>query len=503
LEKEELRCSRYAFPYSKESYRALYHSLRIEKIYGTEEMVDLFHKFRGGRRVEEVLEEYGKEKREVARRNIGLLREKGFLVPLSQNEEGLLKEIRGQISPSPRLKTLFLLVTDRCNFSCGYCIVTKNLSEGNFRGDMNPETARNAIDYFLAHVRPEDKKEVIFYGGEPLLNFDLIRFCVAYVKEREEAMGRSLKNYRRSRFMINSNGSLITPEIAEFIAEEDIFVPISLDGPREVHNEMRKTCGGRGTYEDALRGYRLLKEAGGRVGISLTLGRHNIDRLEEIIEEFSRTFRPMSLGICLLHGLAGRENPAFIPEGVVGPKLIRAFEVARAHGVYLVKYVMDNRVKPFVEGSPRVKGCTGCGSKLVVFPDGRSAPCVGFGGIEGRHTHNINDRPAVEQIIPEEMCRRSTFSIEGCVECPAIAVCGGGCMYNAYLFNGSVWIPERDACDQSTRFLEWLIWDLFQKIEEGKRDLLREGSIIAPTPEENRLVYGEIDVAKPKLVYHI
>ena len=154
---------------------------------------------------------------------------------------------------------LYLAVSESCNFRCKYCRQTKTPELVN----MTIEEIKNAIDMFYSvAVKP---KSIVFFGGEPLLNMDGIRFAIEYVRSFDSKV----------QFSMVINGSLCTKEIAQFFAEHKVEVIVSMDGPEEFHNEARINVNKEGTYKLAIRGYENLKEAGCKTGISAVIGPHN------------------------------------------------------------------------------------------------------------------------------------------------------------------------------------------------------------------------------------
>lgn len=198
-----------------------------------------------------------------------------------KHQEGLREALKDNV----RMITLEL--TGRCNLRCGYCIYNEGFTENrNFSDqDMSEETARKAIKY-LADNSSKDAS-VTFYGGEPLLRFELIKSCVAYSRE--------LMKDKNLSFSITSNMTLMTREMAEYFYGIDNFCLVaSLDGPEEIHDAYRKYPGGKGSFQDAIRGLKILTEVFGdsftsRVSISMVFAPpytyERIDRINRFYEE--------------------------------------------------------------------------------------------------------------------------------------------------------------------------------------------------------------------------
>ena len=156
-----------------------------------------------------------------------------------------------------KLNQLILETTESCNLRCGYCIYNKFIEESRDHGFKNMElpTAYAGIDYLIANSSQSDSAAVTFYGGEPLLRFPFIQSCVEYA--------RKISKGKTVRFSITSNATLITPEIAQFLKKEGFGVNVSIDGPKNVHDSYRVDINGKGTFERAIRGLKLLVDAYG------------------------------------------------------------------------------------------------------------------------------------------------------------------------------------------------------------------------------------------------
>lgn len=155
------------------------------------------------------------------------------------------------------LGQLILEVTESCNLGCAYCVYNGNVLETRNHGlhHMDFATARKGIDYVCAHSSAHRNPAITFYGGEPLLRFAFIRRCVRYARKVFERRDLS--------FALTTNGTLITPQIADFLAKENFGVTISIDGPREIHDEYRTDKHGNGSFEPAMEGLKILVNAYG------------------------------------------------------------------------------------------------------------------------------------------------------------------------------------------------------------------------------------------------
>jgi len=188
------------------------------------------------------------------------------------------------------LQILTLEITEKCNYRCGYCVYKGHMDEKRVHGikNMSFDIAKKAIDYLFGHSHNGKDKAIGFYGGEPLLNFELVKKCVEYAN--------SCFGTKKIGFTITTNGSLVTKEIAQFLFDHDFTVLVSVDGPKEIHDAYRKFANGKGTYKRTIAGLENLVSVYGEVAqekIMLSMvytppfSGQKLDRISELWKELS------------------------------------------------------------------------------------------------------------------------------------------------------------------------------------------------------------------------
>lgn len=483
---ERLHLSHYTHLFRKGESYALYHALNCNVAYGGPWLADLIRLARGGPTRSELIQTRARACPQDAARAIQTLVDSGFLT--ATHDEAALRELRGRVIAQSGIKTLYLSTTLKCNLRCTYCISRNHIARGRKRVAMSRETAFRSVDYYVTHANPIGDKELVFYGGEPLTNWGTVAATAQYLRHKETQLRRAHPDYQASRIILCTNGTLLREPIADFIRDWDIYAAVSLDGPPSIHDRSRPVVSGAGSFALVERGCEVLKKARCAVGITMALGAHNVEYLAGSIEFLAQRFAPQTVATNVLVASGYRASREALLQA-----LIEGFEVARAHGVYMVKHVMDNRVKPFVERRPRLNGCTGHGSRIMVLPGGELAPCSAFASDV---QVNIAENPSLREFIPHGLEYRSPFFISGCADCPAIAVCGGGCAYVALQTRGSVWQLDEDHCHVSRGFLKWMIWDLHAILlqDDGHRRWLGRGELLLPQQHHRRCIYGAINV---------
>ncbi|KKM11833.1 hypothetical protein SY88_06500 [Clostridiales bacterium PH28_bin88] len=425
---------------------------------------------------------------EMERQAIHSLTSDGFLVPINANEDELVEEmLRESMDKTPDIHILKLFLTTRCNFNCKYCLIIKNLK--GIQGErLDVETLEKALDFFAWHsAKSSRKRKTIFlYGGEPLTNPEVMMWAIRRARELEAegTLGGELE------LILETNGSLITPEVAEFLARNRVILIVSLDGPERIHNCMRTYSDGSGTFCDAIRGYRLAREKGCVAVVSTVFGPHVAPNVSEVVTFLAREVQTPSIGLDLLHIIETPEERVEIPIELVVERYIEAFKVARKEGLY-VEHIM-RRIRPFVEESRRLKDCPACGSRIVVAPDGAVGLCEGFIGSRQYFIGNVTDTQDLRKNSWFlEWNNRTPFRSKTCRECIALSICGGGCVYNAYVQYTDIHGVDDTICATSRGFINWLIEDLYRLLSERTQGFPLM-SVHVASVQEKRNLYGRI-----------
>lgn len=335
-------------------------------------------------------------------------------------------------APEPTLQAIQVSVTGLCNLRCSYCILYSNACEYADGGRMAPALAEALVPEINESLPPSGLLYIT--GGEPLTNWEVARVLL------ERTRADLVK-------VLITNGTLVSPGVAAFLAATGTNVLVSLDGPQPLHDRYRRTAGGGPTFEKVRRGYFLLREAGCSVGISLVVGGHNQAGLAGTVAYLLNEFHPDSLGVGLPHYTEFFRTA--IDAQSVADEYAEIFALQRRKPVFIDQ--IARRLKPFVEETFRFRDCSACGSKVVVFPTGARSNCISTGPVaDVRHQ-------------AEEFDRRMPLRVLECRGCEAIAVCGGGCIYDGMRFFGGV--DDRN-CLLTKRLLECFVWDLYERTGE-------------------------------------
>lgn len=364
-----------------------------------------------------------------------------------------------------RIGIVYLMMTDACNLGCNYCFVENAIPKGYKFSMMSEETARFGIDLFNRSVGRStgiDEPQIIFYGGEPLINFTIVEKTLAYIRQ----LKKENKLPSNTSITINTNGTLIDNKVVQTLKDvENLNVAISLDGPKEIHDRCRRYCSGKGTFEDIMRGYKLLADNGIEAGFCCTITPYNVDKLEEIARWFVLELEAKSLGFNILIE-NDRVNEVFCQDmetyaSKAARQIINCFRFFREHGVYEDRIM--RKVNAFVEGYVYYHDCGGCGQQIVISPDGMVGVCQGYCGTKKYFVSPDEKFDPLNHPIWKEWRRRSPLSMPQCRNCVALSLCGGGCPYSADRRKGSIWELDEVFCVHAKATINFLIEDLIEK----------------------------------------
>lgn len=373
----------------------------------------------------------------------------------------------------PAINILYLLLTDACNMRCKYCYFLAPMPADYHPSLMTSETAIKALDFFARCVQKSIAKghpdqHVVIYGGEPTINKHVLVEALRYIVHLRE-VGKLPQTLSVT---INTNGILLDEEILTACKVANAIVAISIDGPKDVHDLMRVDCGGWGTFERVMDAYRLARDIGVRTGVCVTIDRHNISRMTDIVRWLGSELGAKGLGFNILinNGPCGNSPADLLDETqyakMVANGLVESFKLARDLGIYEDR--MMRRVKTFVDKAPALSDCGGCGLQAVISPEGRIGVCQAFCGEKKFFVSE-----PLDSFEPErhpywyQWRQRSPLTNQDCVRCIALGNCGGGCPYNAYRTKGDINALDERFCEHAKAATHFLIQDLWQKTSAG------------------------------------
>ena len=351
------------------------------------------------------------------------------------------------------VKALCLHIAHTCNLNCSYCFA----SQGKYHGEravMSYEVGKRALDFLMEHSGTRRNLEVDFFGGEPLMNFQVVKDLVAYARSVEKEKG---KNFR---FTLTTNGVLVDDEVIDWANRECSNVVLSLDGRKEIHDRFRVDYAGKGSWEKIVPKFqRFVEKRGGRdYYMRGTFTHANPDFLKDIQTMLDLGFNELSMEpvVC------AKGDPSALTEEDLAIVMDQYEKLAE---LMLQK---DKEGKPFtfyhymidLTGGPCIyKRISGCGSGteyMAVTPWGDLYPCHQFVGEERFKLGNIWDG-VTNREVQGEFAACNVYAHPECRDCWARLYCSGGCAANAYHATGSVTGVYEDGCKLFRKRMECAI----------------------------------------------
>lgn len=332
------------------------------------------------------------------------------------------------------VKALCLHIAHDCNLACRYCFAEEGEYHGR-RALMSFEVGKKALDFLVKNSGNRVNLEVDFFGGEPLMNWQVVKDLVAYGRSLEEPY------HKKFRFTLTTNGILMNDEILAFANKEMSNIVLSIDGRKEVHDRMRPYRGGQGSYDTVVPKFQKVAESRDQMNYYVrgTFTRNNLDFSEDVKHLADLGFEQISVEPVV----AESTEPYALQEEDI-PVLLEqydklAVELLKRHkegkGVNFFHFMID------LEGGPCVaKRLSGCGSGteyLAVTPWGDLYPCHQFVGQEEFLMGNVDDG-IVRTDIRDEFKTCNVYAKEKCRTCFAKFYCSGGCAANSYNFHGKI-----------------------------------------------------------------
>ena len=361
------------------------------------------------------------------------------------------------------VKALCLHVAHSCNLNCSYCFA----SQGRFHGEralMSFETGKRAIDFLVENSGTRRNLEVDFFGGEPLLNWEVVKQIVEYARSIETEKG---KNFR---FTLTTNGMLIDDEVIEFSNREMHNVVLSLDGRKEVHDRFRKDYAGNGSWETIVPKFQKFVEARGGKNYYIrgTFTHANPDFLEDIKVMLDLGFTELSMEpvVCAPGDpMALTEEDRKIVCGQyekLAELMLEREKEGRPFTFY--HYMIDLEDGPCIY--KRISGCGSGTEYMAVTPWGDLFPCHQFVGEDSFKLGDIWNG-VTNTAVRSEFGDCNVYAREECRDCWARLYCAGGCAANAYHATGSVRGVYEDGCKLFRKRLECAI---MLKVEESSEE---------------------------------
>ncbi|WP_075981838.1 thioether cross-link-forming SCIFF peptide maturase [Bacillus massilinigeriensis] len=369
------------------------------------------------------------------------------------------------------VKALCLNVAHTCNLSCEYCFA----SQGKYNGDraiMSYEVGKRAIDFLLENSGHHRNLDIDFFGGEPLMAWKVVKQIVAYARSKEN------EYKKKFRFTFTTNGMLLDDEVTDFLNQEMHNVVLSIDGRKEVHDRLRKTVNGKGSYDYIIPKFQKFVEKRGdkEYYVRGTYTHNNVDFTNDIFHIADLGFDKLSMEPVICNP----SEPYALTEADL-PEIYNQYEILakemlkrneQGNGFTFYHYMLDLSEGPCIQ-----KRITGCGSGteyLAVTPWGELFPCHQFVGDEEYSMGNIWD--GIKNVELHGKFKESNcYTKPECQDCWAKLYCSGGCPANALHATGSLNGTYDFSCDIFKKRIEC---SMMVKVAEAMKEMEQSEQVV-------------------------
>lgn len=456
--------SRYTHKYELEDAVCLYNSLRMKPVYLTRETYNLIDNFIKSNS-DIIPDNLTNEIEEIKKQKI--------VVSDSSVDEKIINLVRSGC-PNPQISVCYFILSEQCNLACKYCFLGNNDSvrRSNFKKSaMTIETAEKAVQFFLNQLKKHPNQEdvepaIIFYGGEPLINFETLEYVATRINELKET-NVCLKKIHMN---VVTNGLLLTKERLIRMKELGVGIGISVDGCDEKSNAMRVDTAGNPVFSKIINTLNIAKENDVDVSLSVTLTEESIKSKNDILN-LIKTYNIKGFGFNILMNSDGLGlSPDYYEKA--SNFIIDCFIELRKLGIYEDRVM--RKVNAFKKARVYYSDCAAqSGGQLVFVPDESIGVCHGCLSERKYFISNLNDTEfnASTNETLKEWASLSPVNKEECQNCPALGICGGGCPIDAINDKGEKDIHGIDKrfCVHAKTTLEFLIHDLYRIIKESSQ----------------------------------
>ena len=415
----------------------------------TYDVIELFEDNSAKEIIEKLVDRYPQTEIEEAIQEVNELKDNEELFTEDTYKERIIDFKKRQTV----VKALCLHIAHDCNLACRYCFAEEGEYHGR-RALMSYETGKQALDFLIANSGSRRNLEVDFFGGEPLMNWDVVKQLVAYGREQEKLHDKHF------RFTLTTNGVLLNDEIMEFANKEMDNVVLSIDGRKEVHDRMRPFRKGAGSYDLIVPKFQKFAESRhqDKYYVRGTYTHFNTDFSKDVLHLADLGFKQISVEPVVAqptdeYALKDSDLPVLFDEyDRLAAEMVKRNKAG--NGFNFFHFMIDLNGGPCV--AKRLSGCGSGTEYLAVTPWGDLYPCHQFVGQEEFLMGNVDDG-IVKPEIADDFRSCSVYSKEKCKNCFAKFYCSGGCMANSYNFHGTIHDCYDVGCEMQRKRVECAI----------------------------------------------
>ena len=464
-----VKLSRYTHTYDLGDAIALYHSLRMKPVYLKRESYENLQAWLVGSFCVDSKNPPVNIKNEVDE----LIKYK-ILSTKDNEDDKVLDFVKSRI-PSPAINVCYFIMSEQCNLACKYCFLGNNNAKKRkdfSLENMSKETADKAIEFFIRQIKlsgldsEDNTPVVIFYGGEPLMNYEVLE----YVANKFNNLRNAEKCIKNIQLSMVTNGLLLTKERALRLKELGVAIAISVDGFTEKANSMRVDVAGNIVFPKILKTLDMCKEIGIDVSLSVTLSEETIKNTQDILDLIGK-YGIKSFGFNIMMSDENFVVPQSYNEAAA-QFIIDEFIELRKRGIYEDRIM--RKLKAFSKSKIYFSDCAATGGgQIVIAPNGQVGICHGCLHNKQYFITTVNDRnfDATKNRFFIEWSQLTPVNKDECLDCPALGICGGGCPINAMNLKKGNTIHSIDErfCVHAKKTLDFLIKDLYRIVSESRK----------------------------------
>lgn len=382
-----------------------------------------------------------------------------YLIGSEEEDDELYRQCVQLIYP-PAISNAYIVVTENCNFNCKYCFISDTVSANDKNKVMSKEVAKASVELLqktYERQKHDYDKTITFYGGEPLLNFDIIRY---FMHEVEKVKSTSYWP-DDVKYAIITNGSLINKAHIDFLRENNIALSISYDVDKHSHAN-RTNCSGQETFDLVRNNIQICIDEKMPFSLSITISENTLRNREAVLQEIL-SLNPLTIAFNMLI-----PNKHMTPSNTYYEEatdfMIECFKQLRNKGLYEDR--MMRKVQAFVENKLYLYDCCASGgNQFVIAPDGSIGICHGYLNNRKFFSANVLDKDFDFRNSSDFSYwgKRSPIFIPECQDCECLGICGGGCPYAADYIHGSIYELDERFCIHAKKVLKWMINDLYEQ----------------------------------------
>lgn len=415
----------------------------------TYDVIELFEDNSAKEIIEKLVDRYPQTEIEEAIQEVNELKDNEELFTEDTYKERIIDFKKRQTV----VKALCLHIAHDCNLACRYCFAEEGEYHGR-RALMSYETGKQALDFLIANSGSRRNLEVDFFGGEPLMNWDVVKQLVAYGRQQEKLHDKHF------RFTLTTNGVLLNDEIMEFANKEMDNVVLSIDGRKEVHDRMRPFRKGAGSYDLIVPKFQKFAESRhqDKYYVRGTYTHFNTDFSKDVLHLADLGFKQISVEPVVAqptdeYALKESDLPVLFDEyDRLAAEMVKRNKAG--NGFNFFHFMIDLNGGPCV--AKRLSGCGSGTEYLAVTPWGDLYPCHQFVGQDDFLMGNVDDG-IVKPEIADDFRSCNVYSKDKCRNCFAKFYCSGGCMANSYNFHGTIHDTYEIGCEMQRKRVECAI----------------------------------------------